>query len=174
MEILSLSQVDDRELYVDQIKDIFFESSAIKEFKSTKLKREFYEIWCEIYISNFPEYFLLAVEDEKLLGYLSGCPNTLEHLSLFSMPGLQEFSEELKDFQAHFHINCHHEHRGVGVGKYLTDHFCKKLLENDIKSVFIITGAMTRPTSFYLKMGFCYSFTKWLENYALIMMGKKL
>lgn len=175
MKIIKFNEIDNNEKYIPLIRDIFFEASVKKDFSSDKEKDDFFYRWCGIYLEHYRDSFYLAIDDDSLVGYLSGCKDSMAACEILDLPGYLDFKEEFKEFQAHFHINCHHEHRGKGIGKSLVEKFCLDLVDEGIRSVFIITGAMTKPTSFYLKMGFNHSYTKWLsDKFALILMGKLL
>lgn len=159
---------------LDQIKDIFFESAAIKNFSSDKARDDFYYRWCGTYLEHWPTYCMVAVDEDRVVGYLVGCPDSTQALDVLTMPGYSIFSEYFGEFPAHLHMNVHASTRGSGIGKQLVDYFCQDLSRNKIHGVFIITAAMSRPTSFYMKNDFNYSYTKEYGSSALILMGKKL
>ncbi len=170
----ALEASDFESKWLSQLREIFYESAAIKDFSSPEKKEAFYQRWCGIYLEQWPSYCLLAIEGEQLLGYLVGCPNSTEALKVLTMPGYDIFSEYFSDFPAHLHMNVHFSTRGRGIGQKLVDRYCQKLQEDKITGVFIITAAMSRPTLFYMKMGFNSSFTCDYGGSALLLMGKKL
>ncbi len=175
MEILGLTQyTGNKNDLLKQVKEIFFEASIRKNFESDEEKEQFFDRWCGVYWNHYPEHFYLALEGDQLLGYLSGCADSLKALEVLNMPGYKEFSDDFSLFPAHFHINCHHSQRGLGIGGKLTDWFCDALRGENVKGVFIITAPMSRPTSFYMKKGFNHSFTREIGSASLILMGKKL
>lgn len=175
MEIISLVDYSkDKKNILAQVKDIFFESAVRKEFTTDEDRNDYFKKWCGVYWDNYSCSFYLAMEDDRLVGYLSGCKKSLDSLSVLKMPGYAEFSDEFDNFPAHYHINCHHAKRGLGVGSKLDDHFCNVLRSEGIGGVFIITAPMSRPTSFYMKKGFNHSYTREIGSASLIFMGKRL
>ena len=177
MQLMAVSDIQNdqklTETFIDQLRQIFFESAAIKEFSSPDAKEKFYHRWCGTYIEHWPDWCLLAVEDQKLLGYLVGCPDSTEALQVLTMPGFDIFSEYFSQFPAHLHMNIHHSCRGQGVGQELVERFCRTLQREALAGVFIITAAMSRPTHFYMKNGFNHSYTRDYGSSALILMGRK-
>lgn len=171
-EITNSGELTDELL--SQLKDIFFESSAIKKFSDETGKDNFFKRWCGDYLTHWPGYCWLAIKDTRLLGYLVGCPDSHEGAKVLTMPGYTIFSEYFDEFPGHLHMNVHHSTRGEGVGKYLLDRFCLQAKEQNIPGIFIITAAMSRPTHFYMKNNFNYSYTKEYGSSALILMGRKL
>ncbi len=154
---------------LDKIKEIFFEASAVKEFKDLEHKERFFKRWCGQYLENYPSCFLLAFEGERLLGYSCSHPNS--HLALveFSIPGQELFKHLFDEYPLHLHINCHKESRGKGVGKKLI------LAQTRLTSVgiHIITEKSADNCGFYRALGFDREEEAELKGHALLFMGRK-
>lgn len=177
VEIISLSSIRDPEDYqsaIMQVKDIFYMSSSLKEFSSDERKASFFKRWCGDYIEYFPEFFLLMIEDKKVLGYLSGCLDSKGSESVLEVPGFSVFSDQFEDFPAHFHINFHSDCRGLGLGSVLVSSFCDQLLAAGIGGVHLVTSPGAQNISFYKRSGFLHEVPREFKKMDLLFMGKKM
>ena len=156
---------------LDSIKNIFFESSSVKEFKDFESKDVFFKRWCGDYLTHYPQYFYLMFENNKLLGYLSGCLSTNDSLSVLNVPGVQLFSDLYEDFPAHLHINFSAECRGKGLGSILVEHFLGKCRLKQIKGVHLITSLEAKNVTFYRRLGFNKEFPRLHSNFTQLFMG---
>ncbi len=137
-----------------QVSDIFFESSTKKDFHNSKEKEAFSWKYLDFYITHYPQYLWVALDGQKVLGYILGMPFTLDS-SLYSVqPHLKKFENLYSDFPAHLHINCHHEARGKGIGGKLILRFIDQVKDLSLNGVHIMTGAESRNRDFYRKLGF--------------------
>ena len=156
---------------LNSIRNIFFEASSVKEFKDQESKELFFKRWCGDYITHYPQYFYLMFEDNKLLGYLSGCLNTNESMSVLNVPGVTLFSDLYEDYPAHLHINFSAECRGKGLGSILVGHFLDKCRLKQIKGVHLITSFDAKNVTFYRRLGFNKEFPRPHSNFTQLFMG---
>ncbi len=122
-------------------------------------QESFAEIWTAYYTDQEPESLSVAVRDNQVVGFLTGCVDTrvapspakavalgaVKH-ALFVRPGTAGFlwrglldtlsqrgtpSGELEDprWPSHLHINLSPEARGCGVGRSLMDAWFKRLAQ---------------------------------------------
>jgi GNAT superfamily N-acetyltransferase len=156
--------------FKEQLSEIFFETSTKKEFKDSQEKDIFFWKYVGFYLSHYPEYAWLAVQEGKVLGYVLGMPFTQDP-SLFAIqPHLLAFSHEFKNYPAHLHINCHHEARGKGVGKRLVHTLLGQLKAQNIPGLHIMTGMDSENKLFYQKLGFEHE----IVMNSILLMGLKI
>jgi GNAT superfamily N-acetyltransferase len=158
---------------ISELKEIFFESSSKKDFQDEREKQAFYWKYLGLYLSHFPQ--LLWIERrEKVLGYCVGCSSTLVPEVMQSQPHLKVFEDLFNDYPAHFHVNCHAEARGKGIGAQLILRLEEKLKEELIPGVHLITSPSSRNRSFYLRLGYNQEVVRPWQGQDLLFMGKKL
>ena len=153
-----------------EVESIFFESSTKINFESDEEKREFTWKYLGSYLKNFPELFLVAKKENKVLGYVCGATTTDFELQ----PHMKTFQDLLVIFPAHLHINCHAESRGLGIGTMLVEALEKKLQTLNSTGLHIMTGAESRNRSFYQKLGFTHQEKREFQGRVILMMGKPL
>lgn len=178
MEIVkSTDLIVDNELphhYLEDIRNIFFEASAVKNFSSEEFKEDFFHKWCLIYFECWDEFCYLAIEDNHVIGYAVGCPDSESAVNVLMQPGFDLFTEYFDEFPSHLQVVVKSEHRNKGIGEKLVNTLGKQFLAHGSHGMFIITGAMHRSTRFYMKNGFNHSYTYAYGTSALLMMGKEL
>jgi ribosomal protein S18 acetylase RimI-like enzyme len=152
------------------VEEIFFESSTKKTFESDEEKRQFQWKYLGTYLKNFPELFLVAKKDGKILGYIAGATRSDFDLQ----PHMKAFEDVLTIFPSHYHINCHAESRGLGVGSLLVLSLEKKLQALKFTGVHIMTGAESQNRSFYQKLGYTFEEKREFQGRFILMMGKPL
>jgi ribosomal protein S18 acetylase RimI-like enzyme len=155
---------------------IFHETSAVKSFKTEKLKEEFEYKYIGYYYLNHPELFLVALSGEGVpLGYICGVIDTLSCTSLFDLvPSLSLFKAELDEFPSHLHINCTAHSRGMGVGSKLMREFLAKLRMSNSRGVHIVTIPDSDNVRFYAKHFFTFEKQKIKGGNRLLFMAKAL
>lgn len=163
------------ELTLDQmaeLKEIFFESSAKKEFKDQKEKDDFFWKYLGFYLVNFPDYVWIA-RLGRILGYVVGAPITNDPQIYEIQPHLKSFEAFFNDYPAHLHINCHAEARGLGVGSKLLKELENKLQEAQITGLHIMTSPESRNKNFYKRLGFDFEVTLNSSGSPILLMGKR-
>ena len=160
--------------FIQQVEDIFFISSSVKSFDSEQRRSDFFNRWCGSYLSLFPDDFYLMIDEDQVLGYLCGCKNTMDSLSVLDIPGLNLFSKEFLNFPAHFHINFNSNQRGKGLGSQMVNQFFQDCTQQGIAGVHIITSPDALNVNFYKKLGFVNNIEKRFNGNALFFMGASL
>ncbi len=175
IEITTLNNIPDFEKHqmLEQIQNIFFLSTSIKEFSSPERKEAFFKKWCGDFIRLYPDHFYLMIEEKKLLGYLSGCLNSLQAKTVLEVPGYTVFEDLFDDFPAHLHINFHPDCRGRGLGSHLVEKFVEDLQSLKIHGVHLITSPEAKNISFYRRLGFTHEVVRSFNSSPLLFMGKK-
>ena len=159
----------DKARIFDEMREIFFESSARSDFLSEQDKNDFYQKYLGHYLNHYEDLVWVALNDEKkCLGYLTGARSTDEFIPL--QPHLGVFHDKFAAYPAHLHVNCHKDYRGLGIGKLLLEHFENELKKEMISGYHIVTSKGAINRRFYTKSGF--EFETQAEN--LLFMGKEL
>ncbi len=173
LEIKTLSELNSsqKESILLQIENIFFESSSLKSFSSPERKAAFYKRWCGDYQSLYPGEFFIALEGEKVLGYLSGCSDSNQAAKMIEVPGFLVFQDLFNRFPAHLHINFHPDARGKGLGSILVEHYKKFLCDNNIVGLHLVTSPGAQNVSFYERLHFLFSETREFNSMPLYFMG---
>lgn len=174
MLIVNLTNAKNRDEVLSQIEAIFFEASSLKEFSSPERKAAFYKRWCKDYQTFYPEDFFVMIEDEKVLGYLSGCRESMESLAKLEVPGLPVFADLFEAYPVHLHINFHSSARGRGLGSVLVNAYIEKIKENHCKGIHLVTSPGAPNISFYERLGFNHQVTREFNGMKLLFMGKNL
>lgn len=174
MEIKKLSNLENEESLITQVKEIFYLCSSLKTFMSKQHKDDFFQKWCGDYLKYCPDQFYLAMDNGKVLGYLSGHLNSIEALKNFVIPGPELFMDCFESFPAHFHINCHPDGQGKGIGRSLVEFFTAVLVEKKISGVHLITSTDANNLGFYRALKFDNEFIRPLRKVELLLMGKEL
>ena len=174
-KIVKLNSILDpvlKEKILEQVKFIFYSSSSILEFSSPERKIAFFQRWCGEYISHYSDEFYIMYEDQKVLGYLSGCLDSKN--GNFSYPGYRVFEDLFEQYPAHLHINFHLDARGRGLGSLLVEAFCADLKNAGIRGVHLVTSTDAKNISFYKRLDFNYQVSRILNQMNLLFMGKIL
>ena len=161
-----------------QIREIFFQPPARNNFKDDQEKESFFQRWTRTYFRYYPEYIYCYMQDQKVLGYLMGCPlSSKEEEFTQNIPGYAVFAHLFRDFEAHYHINCRVEARGKGVGKKLTKRFesdLKSLSDPRIKGMHVVTAPQAENVKFYKKIGHSFAQYGHYKDRELLFLGRPL
>jgi len=171
--LLQLS-AEERMSALSAVEEIFFLSTSIKSFSSIEKKSAFYKKWCKDYQAYYPELFFIVFEDQKVLGYLSGCLDSAKSLEVLVVPGQSVFQDLFNDFPAHLHINFHPDARGLGLGSLLVKHYVEFLEAQRIPGVYLVTSPDATNVSFYERLGFNHKHVIEHNGMPLLFMGQKL
>jgi ribosomal protein S18 acetylase RimI-like enzyme len=177
VEIFKINTIQDAkelESIIEQVKFIFYASSSLKEFSSHERKIAFFKRWCGDYITLYPDQFNIMYEDQKVLGYLSGCLDSSAALEVLEVPGYSVFSGLFESYPAHFHINFHPNCRGRGLGSHLVESFCTDLLKKQIPGAHLVTSPGAANIVFYQRLGFKHEVIKEFNQKELLFMGRIL
>lgn len=176
IEIQKLSSLQlaspEYEEIIAQIRNIFFLSTSIKEFSSEERREAFFKKWCGDFIRLYPDSFYLMMEEKKLLGYLSGCHDSIAGKQVLEVPGYSVFEDLFSAFPAHLHINFHPDCRGRGLGSHLVHSFISDLESQKIRGVHLVTSPEAKNVSFYQRLGFTHEVVRPFNSSSLLFMGR--
>lgn len=163
---------------IDQIKDIFFLTSARKLFISEDEKNDFFKTWTHYYFEAAKEFIFLACPSEAphtVAGYLTGCTDSLSAGAYFNtkIKSYDLFADQFAAFPAHLHINCHPKYQGLGIGQKLLEAYFSKLESLNVPGVHAITSAHSRNVDFYRRNGFDTSIERDFNSSRLRFMGRR-
>lgn len=176
LEIVRLVDVPEanRNNILSQVEEIFFLSTSVKSFASEEKRLAFFKKWCGDYLHLYAEEFFVALEGQKVLGYLSGCADSERSLERLNVPGHSLFRDLFERFPAHLHINFHPDARGKGLGSKLVLNYMKVLKQQSVKGLHLTTSPDAQNVSFYDRLGFKYTETRELNGAPLYFMGAVL
>ena len=161
---------------IEKIAKIFFNTSEVKQFKSSQDKKEFFYKYLGHYIECYENLFYVAVEGTDILGYVCGCPDSLS--DSFFESTFRYYKETpnktLESFPAHLHINLSEKSQGKGVGSKLINELLAALRSLNIKGVHIYTGFDHPSINFYKKNGFRSAVSLEYNSSKILMMSKEL
>ncbi|MBI5246613.1 MAG: GNAT family N-acetyltransferase [Elusimicrobia bacterium] len=126
-------------------------------------RETFAEHWIGPYRELRPDWTFVAVHDKKIVGYLTGCPDTLsfekERRRLLNpRPDSRQFFPHLvlvklwAEHPAHLHMNVAADFRGFGTGAALIRFFFADLRKAGVPSAHVICGPSAAP--FWERMAF--------------------
>lgn len=160
--------------YESEISQIFFETSSVQNFEGNEHRSKFFKKYLGIYIEEYPETFFIALEQDKVLGYLAICTDTIEFMKSHSNEVLELFTEYYPRYPAHLHINISPAAQGKSVGSKLMTYGLETLNAFQTKGIHLITAANARNIGFYLKNGFEKLQTHQWQAKELLLLGKEL
>lgn len=168
-EIVKLTNPNAQDLW--ELREIYFESSAKKDFKDAQDKEAFFQKYLGHYLLQFPDYVWVA-RDDRILGYMVGSPVTKDTTLYRLQPHLEAFETHFGDFPAHLHVNFHADARGMGLGSKLFLELEKEFQRANIRGVHIMTGPDSQNKSFYRRLGFLYEVILEFQSNPILLMGK--
>jgi GNAT superfamily N-acetyltransferase len=126
-------------------------------------REAFAEHWIGPYRELRPDWTWVAVHEKKIVGYLTGCPDSLlfekERSRLLApRPDSREFfpiAVRMKlwvEHPAHLHLNVAADYRGFGTGAALIRAFFAELRKAGVPSAHVICGPSAAP--FWERMAF--------------------
>jgi GNAT superfamily N-acetyltransferase len=160
-------------LGLSEMRSIFFESSQKKDFKDESERETFYFKYLGFYLDKYPEYALVAV-DQDVIGYCLGTLDSKDKELLKIQPHLSVFEDLFSQYPAHLHINCHASYRGSGLGSKLLLAFERELTGKNISGLHIMTSSDAKNKSFYLRAGYDHLVEREWQGKKILFMGKRL
>lgn len=155
------------------VKRIFWETSAIKEFSSQSAEDEFINKYLNSYLNNENSLCLVYEENEEVLGYILG--DTILTKQYFKdHPYLLDKKEVLKDYPSHLHINLTQKARSKGIGSLLVNTFCKKLAELSSLGVHLLTAKGAKNVNFYLNLNFFINSEIKINEKEILLLSRKI
>ncbi len=160
-----------------QIKEIFFESSSRKNFKTDLDKETFFKNWTSYYLDNpAQKIWLWQNKNAVTESYLMACCDSKAAKSYYEsrIPSYVLFEDLFSQYPAHLHINSSPDVRGQGVGTKLIQHCIEQLRNLGLKGVHLITSPDARNVDFYKKNGFGFSTVRQFKDSELLFLGQEL
>jgi GNAT superfamily N-acetyltransferase len=171
IKTLSECDSDAQNAWIRSARKIFIETRGRTEFSSPEEEQAFEWRYFGIYASS-PGFFHLALQNDRILGYLAGAPQTLPiHFEL--NPYLRAFEKEiLGRFPAHLHMNLASSARGSGTGTLLMERFAKQMRQISSRGIHIVTAVGERNVAFYAKNRFQEVMRSSRGSATLLLMGR--
>ena len=176
VKIHKADEVADFATYLWGIDDIFFQSSATRDFCSQEEKQAFREMWLGRYIEKHRSSFFVALDpDGRAVGYLAGClenPIILSHFN--DVDYFRSIEDICRDYPAHLHVNVAERYRNRGLGTALVRRFVEWAKLHSLEGIHIVTSSTARSIPFYRRLGFTELRTfPWYVGTS-VCMGRKL
>lgn len=147
----------------DAVRALCADTGAQGEPVDAAERAEFAERWTGPYRVLRPDWTFVAVEEGKVVGYLTGSPDSLafeeeRHKTFKPEPDSREFFP--MDFRlglwsehpAHLHMNVAASARGRGAGRALLEAFFGELRARGVRSAHVFCGE--RASGYWKKAGF--------------------
>ena len=159
-----------------RVKEIFFLSSYSGASLVGVAREKFFDCWVGYYLEKIPEHTLLfKTQSGKIVGYLTGCINSAAARPLYcSCFYYREFEGFYAEYPAHFHVNCHPEFRGRGIGRKLVQNFINRLKRLGNPGVHLVTGKGARNRPFYERLSFMERAACQLDKRDLVLLGRDI
>ncbi len=138
------------------IEEIFFLSSSVQSFDSDDARQRFLDAWTGYYRESEPDgIYLCLTPDERVAGYLMGCRDSRAAKRLYTdIATYAVFEAQFDAYPAHFHVNCHPDHRNHGIGGRLVAGFLDDCRGEGLSGVHAVTAEGARNVGFYRRCGF--------------------
>jgi GNAT superfamily N-acetyltransferase len=176
VKIHRADEVADFATYLGDIDDIFFQSSAKRDFSSQEEKQAFREMSLGRYIEKHLSSFFVALDaDGRAVGYLAGClenPITLSHFN--DVAYFRSIEDICRDYPAHLHVNVAERYRNRGLGTALVGRFVEWAKLHPVEGIHLVTSSGARSIPFYRRLGFTELRTFPWNVGTSVCMGRKL
>ncbi len=138
------------------IEEIFFLSSSVQSFDSDDARQRFLDAWTGYYRESEPDgIYLCLTPDKRVAGYLMGCRDSRAAKRLYAdIASYAVFEDQFDAYPAHFHVNCHPDHRERGIGGRLVAAFLDDCRGKGLSGVHVVTAEGARNIGFYRRCGF--------------------
>jgi GNAT superfamily N-acetyltransferase len=158
------------------IDDIFFTSSARRDFSSQEEKQAFRDMSLGRYIERHRSSFFVAFNDAgDAVGYLAGCLENPLALNHFNDVGyFRDIDDLCRDYPAHLHVNVAEGYRNRGLGTALVGRFVEWAKLHSVKGIHLLTSSTARSIPFYRRSGFNELRTFPWNSGISVCMGRKL
>ncbi len=161
-----------------QIEEILLASANPRRVADEGSRAAFLDRWLTRYLEAYPEQVLLALEgaeDGRVLGVLNGCLDSAEAEVFRDLhPYYRLFADLYEDYPAHFHVNCHPDHRGQGVGSRLVQAFVARCRDAGLPGVHLVTAPGLRNVGFYRRNGFTEAVERSEAGRSYLFLGRRL
>jgi GNAT superfamily N-acetyltransferase len=162
--------------YLSDIDNIFFESSAKRDFRNEEEKQSFREASLGRYVVRHRDSFFVALDDAgRAVGYLAGClenPAKLDHFK--DIAYFRYIDDICQNYPAHFHVNIAGQYRNRGLGTTLVKRFAEWATLHSVEGIQVVTSSASRSIPFYRRLGFRELRTFPWMSVTSVCMGRKL
>ena len=176
MKIQRADEVSDFAACLGDIDDIFFQSSAKRDFCGQEERQAFREMSLNRYIEKHRSSFFVALDaDGRAVGYLAGCLENSITLGQFNDVAYFRSIEDIcRDYPAHLHVNVAEGYRNRGLGTALVGRFVEWTKLHSVKGIHLVTSSTARSIPFYRRSGFIQLRTFPWNSGISVCMGRKL
>jgi len=176
VKIHRADEVADFASCLGDIDDIFFKSSARRDFCSQAEKQAFREMSLGRYLEKHRSSFFVALDDAgRAVGYLAGClknPLTLNHFNDVSY--FHYIADICQEYPAHLHVNIAERYRRRGLGTALVGQFAEWSKLHSVEGIHLVTSSASRSIPFYRRSEFVELRTFPWNFGTSVCMGRKL
>ncbi len=173
-EIACIDDPPEEEEVEEALSEIFFATSARKEFSSLAEKECFQHRWLDRYFYRYRSVCFYARDpDRRPIGYVVGCPVDPRLVPCFSdVPYFQAFTDLLDRYPAHLHVNVASNRQGEGIGRALVARAVEACRVEGASGVNVVTAADALNIGFYGKCGLADVARRQVANRTLLMLGR--
>ncbi len=161
-----------------QIERILLVSANPRRVADEPSQDAFLDRWLAPYLAAYPAQILVALDEEeegRVLGVLIGCLDSAGAVVFRDLhPYYRLFADLYEAFPAHFHVNCHPEHRGRGIGSRLVRHFVALCRAAGLPGVHLVTAPDARNVGFYRRNGFTEAVERAESGRSYLFLGQRL
>ena len=161
-----------------QIEEILLVSANPRRVADESSRAAFLDRWLTPYLTVYPEQLLLALKEAgggEVLGVLNGCFDSAGAEVFRELhPYYRLFADLYGDYPAHFHVNCHPDHRDRGVGSCLVRHFVALCRDAGLPGVHLVTAPGLRNVGFYRRNGFIEAVERSEAGQTYLFLGRQL
>ncbi len=176
MHIVQVGRDGVDEAFRQDVRGVFVLSSATARRLVGGAQDTFFADWAGCYLDNWPDCVYAArSRTGRLVGYLTGCPDTTASAAqLAHIDYMAAFADWYSAYPAHFHVNCHPNDRGHGLGTALVGVFVESCRAHRLSGVHVVTASESRNRSFYRRCGFELVESAKVGGRALVLLGLAL
>jgi GNAT superfamily N-acetyltransferase len=175
VKIQRASEIADFAGCLGDIDDIFFTSSARRDFCNQEEKQAFRDMSLGRYMEKHRSSFFVALNDAGgAVGYLAGClenPLTLNHFN--DVGYFRDIDDLCRDYPAHLHVNVAEGYRNRGLGTALIGRFVEWAKLHSVRGIHLVTSNTSRSIPFYRRSGFIELRTFPWNSGISVCMGRK-
>ena len=161
-----------------QIEEILLASANPRRVPDESSRTAFLDRWLTPYLTVYPEQVLLALDEAEggqVLGVLNGCLDSAGAEVFRDLhPYYRLFADLYQAYPAHFHVNCHPDHRGRGVGSCLVEAFVALCRDGGLPGVHLVTAPGLRNVGFYRRNGFTEAVERSEAGQGYLFLGRRL
>ncbi len=178
LRIRAYSDLKTPEALRRQVEEILLVSANPRRVADESSRAAFLDRWLTPYLEAYPEQLLLALEeaeDGQVLGVLNGCLDSHAATVFRDLHHYYRlFADLYQAYPAHFHVNCHPDHRGRGVGSRLVQAFVALCHDAGLPGLHLVTAPGLRNVGFYRRNGFNEAVERAEAGQSYLFLGQRL